>query len=177
MQYFETTKCMTNSAFGLRLICGSLLLVMGLSLFTSVIAQQPGASKAKKEKNESPETLIEKDSLHNLQVARQYFKLRKAYVATLNRCEEIMAANPGFAKTDEVLYLAGMSSYYLSIGLGKQKSKQPVDKLKQTARDYLSQLVSLHPESEFRKSAEERLKELESKETKDNKVDSASNKN
>ncbi|MGH9914812.1 MAG: hypothetical protein ACRD63_05930, partial [Pyrinomonadaceae bacterium] len=140
----------------------SLSLIIALCLFTSVVAQQTGSAKTKKEKkNESPETLIEKDSLHNLQVARQYFTLRKAYVATLDRCDEIMAANPGFAQIDEVLYLAGMSSYYLSIGLGKQKSKHPLDKLKQNARDYFSQLISLHPDSLFRKSAEERLQELE----------------
>ena len=34
---------------------------------------------------------LEKDSLHNLEVARQYFTLRKAYVAALQRCEEIGA--------------------------------------------------------------------------------------
>ena len=50
---------------------------------------------------------LEKDSLHNLEVARHYFKLKKAYVAALKRCEEIDAGNPTFAKMDEVLFIAG----------------------------------------------------------------------
>ena len=41
---------------------------------------------------------LERDSLHNLEVARNYFKLKKAYVASLKRCEEIIAGNPNFAK-------------------------------------------------------------------------------
>jgi len=45
---------------------------------------------------------LEKDSLHNLEVARNYFKLKKAYVAALRRCEEIIAGNPNFAKIEEV---------------------------------------------------------------------------
>ena len=50
---------------------------------------------------------LEKDSLHNLEVARHYFKLKKAYVAALQRCEEIIAANQAFSKIDEVLFMAG----------------------------------------------------------------------
>ena len=53
---------------------------------------------------------LEKDSLHNLEVARQYFKLRKAYVGALERCEEVLAGNPTFSKIDEVLYIAGSST-------------------------------------------------------------------
>ena len=56
---------------------------------------------------------LEKDSLHNLEVARQYFKLKKAYVAALRRCEEVIAGNPTFAKMDEVLFIAGESSLRL----------------------------------------------------------------
>ena len=37
---------------------------------------------------------LETDSHHNLEVARNYFKLKKAYVAALKRCEEIIAGNP-----------------------------------------------------------------------------------
>jgi len=50
---------------------------------------------------------LERDSLHNLEVARNYFKLKKAYVASLKRCEEIIAGNPNFAKIEEVLLMAG----------------------------------------------------------------------
>ncbi|HKR00994.1 MAG TPA: hypothetical protein VJT09_09990, partial [Pyrinomonadaceae bacterium] len=62
---------------------------------------------------------LEKDSLHNLEVARQYFKLKKAYVASLKRVEEIIAGNPNFARIDETLYIAGMSNLYLSQNRGK----------------------------------------------------------
>src|SRR5262245_53323693 len=63
---------------------------------------------------------LEKDSLHNLEVARNYFKLKKAYVAALKRCEEIIAGNPNFAKIEEVLLMAGQSSLWLSQNKGKQ---------------------------------------------------------
>ena len=43
---------------------------------------------------------LERDSHHNLEVAKNYFKLKKAYVAALKRCEEIIAGNPNFAKIE-----------------------------------------------------------------------------
>src|ERR671915_1933629 len=64
---------------------------------------------------------LERDSLHNLEVAKNYFKLKKAYVAALKRCEEIIAGNPNFAKIEEVLLMAGQSSLWLSQNKGKQK--------------------------------------------------------
>ena len=103
---------------------------------------------------------LEKDSMHNLEVARQYFKLKKAYVASLKRTEEIIAGNPAFSKIDEVLYIAGMSSLYLSQNRGKQAAKEPSDKLREDARGYLSQLVNDYPDSSFRKQAQNALKDL-----------------
>lgn len=103
---------------------------------------------------------LEKDSLHNLEVARQYFKLKKAYIASLKRTEEIIAGNPAFSKIDEVLYIAGMSSLYLSQNRGKQATKEPADKLREDARSYLSQLVNDYPDSLFRKQALNALKDL-----------------
>ena len=104
---------------------------------------------------------LEKDSLHNLEVARHYFKLKKAYVAALRRCEEIDAGNPTFAKLDEVLFIAGESSLRLSENKGKQtfKGKSPED-LKLDARVYFSRLVTEYPQSAFRKQAEEELSAL-----------------
>src|SRR6185436_18195909 len=64
---------------------------------------------------------LERDSQHNLEVAKNYFKLKKAYVASLKRCEEIIAGNPNFAKIEEVLLMAGQSSIWLSQNKGKQK--------------------------------------------------------
>lgn len=110
---------------------------------------------------------LEKDSFHNLEVARQYFKLKKAYYASLKRCEEIIAGNPNFAKIDEALYIAGMSNFYLSQNRGKQKvndipekSRLTPEKYREDARTYLSQLVSEHPDSSFSKQATDSLREL-----------------
>jgi hypothetical protein len=103
---------------------------------------------------------LEKDSLHNLDVAWQYFKLKKAYVAALKRVEEIIAGNPNFAKIDETLYIAGMSNLYLSQNRGKQASKLPPEKHREEARNYLSQLVNEHPDSSFNKAALDALRDL-----------------
>lgn len=103
---------------------------------------------------------LEKDSLHNLTVARHYFKLKKAYVAALKRCEEIDSANPNFAKMDEVLYIAGQSSLRLAESKGKQKSTKTADELRLEARVYLSRLVAGYPNSTFAKEAEGDLKAL-----------------
>jgi outer membrane protein assembly factor BamD (BamD/ComL family) len=103
---------------------------------------------------------LEKDSLHNLTVARHYFKLKKAYVAALKRCEEIDSANPNFAKLDEVLYIAGLSSLRLAESKGKQKSTKTPDELRLEARVYLSRLVAGFPNSAFAKDAQDELKNL-----------------
>jgi outer membrane protein assembly factor BamD (BamD/ComL family) len=110
---------------------------------------------------------LEKDSRHNLEVARQYFKLKKAYLASLKRAEEIIAGNPNFAKIDEALYIAGMSNLYLSQNRGKQKIDLIPEKLRLTpekyreeARLHLSQLVNDHPDSSFHKDALGALREL-----------------
>ena len=110
---------------------------------------------------------LEKDSFHNLEVARQYFKLKKAYFASLKRCEEIVAGNPNFAKIDEALYMAGMSSLYLSQNKGKQKvenipeqNRLTAEKYREDARNYLSQLVNEHPDSSFAKQAQDALRDL-----------------
>ncbi|MDQ2938208.1 MAG: hypothetical protein M3R67_11980 [Acidobacteriota bacterium] len=120
---------------------------------------------------------LEKDSLHNLEVARHYFKLKKAYLAALKRCEEIDAGNPNFAKMDEVLFIAGESSLRLAESGGKQKTKNVLspdmlpkekqltkyktpDELRQDARVYLSRLVAAYPNSSFLKQAEVDLQTL-----------------
>jgi len=116
--------------------------------------------------------LLEADALHNLDVAKQSFKLRKAYVGVLSRLEETMAANPDFSKMDEVLYLLGMSSYYLSDGKGKQKAdlktdeakaKYAPEKLRDDAIGYLSTLIEKYPNSKFKPDAEKTLKEIKDK--------------
>ena len=120
---------------------------------------------------------LEKDSLHNLEVARHYFKQKKAYLAALKRCEEIDAGNPNFARMDEVLYIAGESSARLAETGGKQKTKivmpdvmlakekqetryKTPDELREDARSYLSRLVADYPNSAFRSQAEADLQAL-----------------
>lgn len=103
---------------------------------------------------------LEKEALHNLEVAKHYFKLKKAYVAALARSEEIVAGYPNFTRLDYALYIAGMSNLYLSEGKGKQKSPTPADKLREEARLYLSRLATEFPDSEFRKRADEELRAL-----------------
>jgi outer membrane protein assembly factor BamD (BamD/ComL family) len=140
-----------------------------LFLAATVTFAQGGATQGP-EVTRDPE--MEKESLHNLEVARLYFKQKKAYVAALQRCEEILAGNPAFARIDEVLYMAGKSSLKLSEDKGKQASTRYViqegekkttltsDEFRQKAREYLSQLVSQYPQSSFRSQAEDDLKTL-----------------
>jgi outer membrane protein assembly factor BamD (BamD/ComL family) len=103
---------------------------------------------------------LEKESVHNLEVARHYYKLKKAYRAALARCEEIMAGDPLFSRTDEVLYIAAMSSLRLSEGRGKQSPTTPVTELRENAREYLSRLVAEYPDSEFARRAKPDLDAL-----------------
>src|SRR6266550_5966887 len=120
-----------------------------------------GAAKTGPDPSTIRDEDLEKDSLHNLEVARHYFKLKKAYVAAIKRCEEIDAGNPNFAKLDEVLFIAGESSLRLAENRGKQKTKEKTaEQLRQDARVYLSRLVAGYPNSAFLKQAEEDLKGL-----------------
>ena len=135
-----------------------------LALITVVLVFAVPSTRAQGGAKQGPDVIrdpdMEKDSLHNLEVARQYFKLRKAYKASLARCEEIIAGNPTFSKIDEVLFIAGESSLRLSENRGKQAVKTATDKLREDARDYLSQLVNGYPDSKFKDEALESLKSL-----------------
>lgn len=111
----------------------------------------------------------EKSAKHELEVARHYFHNKKAYLASYKRADELIAGYPEFSKLDEVLYIAGMSGFYLSQGKGKQAlpkaepGKQPEftpEDLRENARTYLSRLVKDYPKSSFRREAEETLSQL-----------------
>ena len=113
--------------------------------------------------------VLEQDARHNLDVAWQSYKLKKAYKGVLSRFEETYAAYPDFSKIDEFLYLAGMSSYLLSENRGKQKvdlklekekDKFAPTKLREDAVAYLSILVDKHPQSQYKTEAEKTLKLL-----------------
>src|SRR6185369_15551018 len=128
---------------------------------------------------QDPSTLrdpdLERDSLHNIEVARNYFKLKKAYVASLKRCEEIIAGNPNFARIEEVLLMAGQSSLWLADKKGKQspdlyvtfdggeKRTLTSEQFREMGRDYLNKLIKDHPDSPFAKEAREELAALEVK--------------
>jgi outer membrane protein assembly factor BamD (BamD/ComL family) len=103
---------------------------------------------------------LEKEAAHNLEVARHYFKLKKAYRAAVTRCEEIIAGYPNFSRLDEALYIAGASSLRLSENRGKQAPTLPAEKLREDAQNYLSRVIDEFPESEFRKAAEKELQTL-----------------
>ena len=147
------------------------VLISGLFVMALICVAPHARAQGKPALGPDPSTMrdadLEKDSFHNLEVARQYFKLKKAYFASLKRCEEIVAGNPNFAKIDEALYMAGMSSFYLSQNKGKQKvekipeqNRLTPEKYREDARDYLSQLVNEHPDSSFSKQAQEALRDL-----------------
>jgi len=113
--------------------------------------------------------ILETDAKHNLDVARQAFRLKKAYKGVLMRFEETYAAYPEFSNIEEVLYLAGMSSYYLSQNKGKQKvnlksekekEKFAPQKLREDAVAYLSLMLEKNPQSQYKDEAETVLKEL-----------------
>ena len=159
-----------------------LFLVM---VFAAGLMLVPGLAQAQGGAKQGPAVMrdadMEKEALHNLEVARQYFTLRKAYVASLQRCEEVLAGNPSFSKIDEVLFYAGQSSLNLAEGKGKQKSAQYVihegdkkitltpQEFREKARDYLSQLVADYPQSRFKEEALDDLKLLGGPKAKDNK--------
>ncbi len=140
-----------------------------LLCLSSLVCAQGGAKQGPQIARDAD---LEKDSLHNLEVARHYFKTRKAYVAALQRCEEIIAADPAFSKIDEVLFMAGESNLRLAERKGKQDSALYVirdgeskkhltpDQFRDNAREYLSQLVNDHPNSTYRGQAEESLRSL-----------------
>ena len=163
---------MRRSAVTLTLV----VLVAGLFAFASNSFAQ-GRAKTGPDPATIRDAELEKDSLHNLEVARHYFKQKKAYLAALMRCEEIDVGNPNFAKMDEVLYIAGESSLRLAESGGKQKTKSVMpdemlakekqetkyktpEELREDARVYLSRLVAGYPNSSFLEQAKADLQPL-----------------
>jgi len=148
-----------------------------LLLFVFVLFVAPSTFAQAGKGGPDPSTMrdpdLERDSYHNLEVAKNYFKLKKAYVASLKRCEEIIAGNPNFAKIDEVLLIAGQSSLWLSQNKGKQRPEQYVSfdggekktltsaQFRDMGVDYLKKLINDYPNSSFAREAQEELRTLE----------------
>lgn len=148
------------------------LVLFALAVFAPATYAQGGVKNGP-----DPSTItdpdLERDSQHNYEVARNYFKLKKAYVAALKRCEEIIAGNPSFKKIDEVLLMAGQSSRWLAESKGKQrpdlyvtfdngeKRTLTAEQFREMARHYLTQLVTEYPSSSYAKQAQEELSSLQ----------------
>lgn len=148
------------------------LTICGIALTLSFVAgarAQSGTVVSGPDPALARDAETEKAAKHELEVARHYFKNKKAFYASFKRCEELAAGYPEFYKIDEVLFIAGMSSLYLSEGKGKQKPPDSTpekreefspENLRATARDYLTRLVNEHPKSSFLKEAKEALASL-----------------
>jgi outer membrane protein assembly factor BamD (BamD/ComL family) len=150
--------------------------LLTLVLFAFLISAPPSYAQGVRS-GPDPSTIrdpdLERDSHHNLEVARNYFKLKKAYVAALKRCEEIIAGNPNFAKIEEVLLMAGQSSVWLSQNKGKQKPEQYVsfeggerrtltsEQFLEMGKAYLNKLITEYPNGSFAKQAQEELQALQ----------------
>jgi len=143
-----------------------LMLIVGISIFAGTALAQKDA-----EVTLDGPALLEKDALHNLDVARQAFGPgKKAYKQVIGRFEETFAVYPDFSKMDEFLYLAGMSSYYLSENKGKQKvdlkserdkEKYSPEKLRTDAVAYFKLMLEKNPASPHKDEAESILKKLD----------------
>ena len=148
-----------------------------LLLLTLFILSAPAAFGQGVKSGPDPATLrdpdLERDSHHNLEVAKNYFKLKKAYVASLKRCEEIIAGNPNFAKIEEVLLMAGQSSLWLSQNKGKQspnlyvsfdggeKKTLTSEQFREMGVGYLKKLINDYPDSPYARQAQEELRTLD----------------
>ncbi len=148
------------------------LIVFAFAVFSLFAVENSVFAQKQIEKQIQRDPVLEADASHNLEAANYYFKTRKAYKAVLMRFEETFAAYPDFSKMDEFLYLAGMSSFYLSDNKGKQKIDQKneedakkfaPEKLREDAVAYLSQLVENYPQSQYKNDAEKTLTALKPK--------------
>lgn len=151
-----------------RLILAAFGLAAALSLGHAEAKAQSGGVAAGPDPSTVRDVEELKSARHELEVARHYFKNKKAYLAAYKRADELIAGYPEFPQIDEALYIAGMSSLYLSEGRGKQAlpKASPADAdltpdhLRETARMYLERIVSDFPKSDFRKQAQAALAQL-----------------
>ncbi len=147
-------------------------LVLAFAFFSLFVFGNTAFAQKQIEPQIQRDPILEADASHNLEVAQQYFKTKKAYKAVLLRFEETFAAYPEFSKMDEFLYLAGMSSFYLSENKGKQKidtksedekKKYAPEKLREDATVYFSLIVEKYPQSQYKAEAEKTLEAIKPK--------------
>lgn len=147
-------------------------LVLAFTFFSLFVFGNTTFAQKQIEPQIQRDPILEADASHNLEVAQQYFKTKKAYKAVLMRFEETFAAYPEFSKMDEFLYLAGMSSFYLSENKGKQKvdsksetekKKFAPEKLREDAAAYFALIVEKYPQSQYKTEAEKTLQTIKPK--------------
>lgn len=85
--------------------------------------------------------------MHELKVARFYLKQRQAYKAAASRSKEILDKYPGFSRSDEALFMLGVSMF-------EQEDTEE-------AVSYFQRLVKYYPESEYHEDAVAYLKRLD----------------
>jgi len=85
--------------------------------------------------------------MHELKVARFYFNQRQAYKAAASRSQEIVDKYPGFSRSDEALFLLGVSMF-------EQEDTE-------SAITYFQRLVKFYPESQYHEDAVAYLKRLD----------------
>ena len=152
-----------------RIILAACALAAVVSLASSEARAQSGSVAA----GPDPSTVRDVDDLknakHELEVARHYFKNKKAYLASFKRADELITGYPEFPQLDEALYIAGMSGVYLIEGKGKQPLPKTApddlnaltrENVRETARMHLERIISNFPNSDFRKQAEAALTQL-----------------
>lgn len=129
------------------------LLCAGAALFGSTAYAQSGVARGSISAPRDPE--LEKQSAHNLEVAKYYFYKRKPAdkndqdgwarlnKAVIDRLQEILDTNPNFARLDSVYFL---------LGEAYQRNHEP-DK----AKESWSKIVKDFPDSEHVSEAKKRV--------------------
>ena len=154
-----------SNHFDMKQLSIFILTIAAVGLFTMTAAAQRNIAPAVE-----LDPILEADANHNLDVARQAFGPRKAYKQVLLRFEETFAAHPEFSKMEEFLYMAGMSSYYLSKNEGRQKvnlkvererEKYAPDKLRQDAISFFALMLERNPQSSFKDQVAKIQQELQ----------------
>jgi len=152
-----------------RLIFAACALAAVVSLASAEARAQSGSVASGPDPSTVRDVEDLKSAKHELEVARHYFKNKKAYLASFKRADELIAGYPEFPQIDEALYIAGMSGLYLLEGKGKQPlpkaaSDDPnvltADNVRESARMYLERIITNYPKSDFRKQAEAALTQL-----------------
>ena len=86
-------------------------------------------------------------AMHDLKVARFYFTHRQAYKAAADRTKDVIEKYPGFSRTDEALYIAGVSEV-------EQENTE-------RAIEHFTRLCRYYPTSEYFNDAASYLKRLD----------------